>query len=390
MSANALTPPAVLDALEGALKEGEVGIQVAAYLNGELIIDAAAGIADPTTGREVTPETLFCPFSVTKAVTATTLHLQAERGHVEYDAPIATYWPEFAANGKQAITVRDVLTHQSGVPWMPDGVTPDKQADWDWMIRGFEGMSPSYPVGTNCYHALGWGWMIAEVVQRTDPKARPFSQFAREELLEPIGATDMFFGLPESEDQRLATLVGGEIPESTPYPMFFRGMPHAIHPSAEIFNLPVVRRTVHPGAGVITNARSMAAVFGLLANHGVMGGHRLLSADRVASFLTPRKNPDDIDLYLDMRVPVSAYGYYLSDDTPGMVPIITPGAPILWMPGAGGSVGWAELDSGLSVTMTHNHMRQVPPTVYQPIAAAVREVAAQMTAESATAPEQSA
>lgn len=372
-----ITHPLVEAALEEAVSSTEVGIQVSAYLNGKLIIDTYAGIADPATGQLVDTETMFYPFSVTKAVTATILHVQAERGFINYDTPIAEYWPGFGQNGKERITIRNVLTHQSGVPWMPEGVTPETQSDWQWMIKGFERMKPTYEIGTNCYHALGWGWILAEVIQRTDPLRRSFAQIVKDELLDPIGADSMFFGLPQSEDHRLARLVGGEIPVRTPFPMFFRGMPHEVHPSAEIFNQEVVRRTVHPGAGVITNARSMAAVFGLLANKGEMEGVRLLSSDRVESFLEARENSEEPDLYLDMHVPVSSYGYYLSDDTQGMIPIITPRKPIVWMPGAGASVGWAELDTGLGVAITHNHMQMTPPPSYVTIANAVRCVAAE-------------
>lgn len=374
--ASTLTTPALDAAMQKAVETTEVGIQVAAYLDGELLIDAGAGLADPDTGLPVTTDTLFQPFSVTKAVTATALHIQVERGLVDYDATIASYWPGFAANGKQNITVRNVLTHQSGVPWMPRGVTPELQADWDWMIKGFEQMTPDFPVGTNCYHALGWGWIIAEVIQRTDPYGRRFSQFVREEIQMPCGVTDLWFGLPATEDHRVARLVGGEIPESTPYPMFFRGMPHEVHPSAAIFNQEVVRRTVHPGAGIIANARSLAAHFGMLANQGAINGHQLLSERLVQSFLTPRDGNDVEDLYLGMKVPVSAYGYYLSDDTSGMIPIFSPHSPLLWMPGAGGSVGWAELDRGLGVAILHNHMQMTPPPVYRDIATAVRQAAA--------------
>jgi CubicO group peptidase (beta-lactamase class C family) len=381
-----LTTPALEAALAQSVETTELGIQVAAYRDGELIIDAFAGAADPG-GTPVDSETLFFPFSVTKAVTATALHLQAERGLVDYDAPVARYWPGFGANGKESITVRHVLTHQSGAPWMPEGVTPERQSDWDWMIRGFEQMSPDYELGTNCYHALGWGWIIGEVIARTDSKQRGFAGFVREELLEPLGVHDMFFGLPPEEDRRLATLVGGAIPASgaavaaslgldDEWDLFFKGMPREVHPSSVVFNEEIARRTVHPGAGVITNARSMAAHFALLAGKGAFNGVRLLSSERVEAFLTPRDNPDQVDLYLNMRVPVSAYGYYLSDDTPGMIPVITPGRPILWMPGAGSSVAWAELDTGLAVAITHNHMQSYAGEhPYVPIAAAVRAAA---------------
>ncbi|MGV2984262.1 serine hydrolase domain-containing protein [Microbacterium sp. AGC85] len=372
-----LTDPRIEAAIQEALDTTEVGIQVAAYLNGKLIVDTFGGIANPETGEPVSDDTLFYPFSVTKGVTSTVLHVQAERGFIDYDEPIVTYWPEWGKNGKEHITVRNVLTHQSGVPWMPEGVTPELKADWEWMIRGFEDMTPEYPVGTNCYHALGWGWIIAEIIQRTDPKGRSFAQIAKEEVLDPIGATDLHFGIGPEEDHRLARIVGGDIPESTPYPMFFRGMPHAVHPSGEIFNQEITRRTVDPGAGSITNARSMAAHWALLANKGEMNGVRLLSQGHVEQFLTPRPNTETVDMYLGMKVPVSAYGYYLSDETPGMIPVITPHSPIIWMPGAGSSIGWAELDTGLAVAITHNHMQMGPPPSYVTIANAVREVAAE-------------
>jgi CubicO group peptidase (beta-lactamase class C family) len=105
-------------------KNGEVGMQVAVYHYGQLAVDVWGGIADETTGRTVDGETLFPSFSVIKATTATALHIQAERGLIEYEKPIAEYWPEFAANGKATATIRDALSHRLGIPYMPEGVTP--------------------------------------------------------------------------------------------------------------------------------------------------------------------------------------------------------------------------------------------------------------------------
>jgi len=108
------------DAVDTVVREkGEVGLQVAAYLDGELIVDVQSGIADLETGRRVDRETLFPVFSVVKAVTAVALHLQAERGLIDYEAPISRYWPEFAANGKDKATIRDALSHRLGIPQMP-------------------------------------------------------------------------------------------------------------------------------------------------------------------------------------------------------------------------------------------------------------------------------
>ena len=104
----------------------EIGLQVAAYVDGVQVVDCWAGLADETTGRKVDGDTLFTVFSATKGVAATALHIQAQRGFINYDHPISEYWPEFAAHGKDKTTVRDALTHRCGVPQMPEGCTPEE------------------------------------------------------------------------------------------------------------------------------------------------------------------------------------------------------------------------------------------------------------------------
>src|SRR5262245_50929784 len=106
----------------------EIGLQVAAYLDGELIVDAVAGVSDADTKAAVTPDTLFTTFSCAKGVTATVVHLLAERGVFGYDDPVARYWPEFGQFNKDRITLRHVLTHTAGLTDVPFGVD---FADWD-------------------------------------------------------------------------------------------------------------------------------------------------------------------------------------------------------------------------------------------------------------------
>lgn len=118
---------ALLDDLVG--RNVERGVQVAAYLDGALVVDAWAGVADVAGGHPVAGNTLFNVFSATKGVTATVIHHLAERGRLDYDAPVASYWPEFGAHGKGAITVRHVLTHSAGLPQLPDGVQPADLCD---------------------------------------------------------------------------------------------------------------------------------------------------------------------------------------------------------------------------------------------------------------------
>src|SRR5581483_11117811 len=114
---------AVLDRLVAS--GAERGLQVAAWHNGRQVVDAWAGVADPATGRAVNGDTMFTVFSVTKGVAATAIHILAERGVLEYDAPVARYWPEFAQNGKARVTLRQALCHQAGIPRMPEPVTPE-------------------------------------------------------------------------------------------------------------------------------------------------------------------------------------------------------------------------------------------------------------------------
>jgi CubicO group peptidase (beta-lactamase class C family) len=189
-------------------EKGEIGLQVAAYLDGELIVDVQSGIADLETGRRVDRETLFPVFSVVKAVTAVALHLQAERGLIDYEAPISRYWPEFAANGKDKATIRDALSHRLGIPQMPTGVTPELMSDYDWMIDQLAQLKPLFMPGTaNGYMCFTFGWIIAECVRRTDPKNRPFGEFVHQEIVTPLGIDDLWIGLPSVLEPRVARLV---------------------------------------------------------------------------------------------------------------------------------------------------------------------------------------
>ena len=114
----------------------EIGLQVAAYLDGKLVVDAWAGMADEATKKPVDGDTMFMLSSTTKGVTATCMHACVEKHKLDYDMPIVKVWPEFGANGKGAATLRHALSHRTGVPQTPVGYTPDWLPDWDRMCRG--------------------------------------------------------------------------------------------------------------------------------------------------------------------------------------------------------------------------------------------------------------
>ncbi|MDX6507564.1 MAG: hypothetical protein QOG06_2208, partial [Gaiellaceae bacterium] len=356
--------------LARARELGEQGLQVAAYLDGEQIVDA-------WTGDGVDGSTLFPIFSVTKAITATAVHLQAERGLVEYDAPLARYWPEYGTRGKEAVTVRQVLSHRAGVPQMPVGVTPQQLTDWDWMVERLTEVEPLAEPGTrNTYLSMTFGWLLGEVVRRTDPQHRPFGRFVREEICEPLGMDSFWIGVPPAEQARISTLTFPEPPpEPPPGAPVLAAVPPQVRLTPELLNRPEIQGACLPAVGGISNARSLVRFFAMIANGGELDGVRLLSEERVLSFLEPRPDFDAHDDTYGRRMPVGVGGFWI--ESPGVTGAESEGHRLLGHTGAGGSIAWADLDTGLSIAFCHDRMLTL--TGEHPFAAladAVRAVAA--------------
>lgn len=370
----------VQNAIDIAIRErGEIGIQVAAYLDGRLVVDVWGGLADEATGRKVDGSTLFPVFSVTKAVTAVALHIQAERGLVDYEAPIVSYWPEFGTYGKDKGTVYDALTHRLGVPLMPAGTTPELMCDWDWMVRQISDMRPLFEPGTrSAYHSYTFGWVIGEIVRRTDPKQRPFGKFVQEEICNPLGIDNLWLGIPDEVEPRVAKLTNipaarPGVSRTTPGPLHELAIPPRVGTTQEVFGRADVRRSCLPGAGGIMNARSEARFFAMLAGSGALDGVRLLSEERVRWFSVPRP-PCDYDPVAGVPHRIGIGGFHL----PGKANMAPVGrnSRTFGHPGAGGSVGWADPDTRLAVAITHNRMFSATTPEENPLAPigqAVRE-----------------
>jgi CubicO group peptidase (beta-lactamase class C family) len=356
-------------------EHGEQGLQIAIYQHGELVVDAWAGLADVTDQRPVTADTLFPVFSMTKAVTALALHLQAERGLIEYDAPIALYWPEFAANGKGAATVQQALDHRLGVWQMPEGVTPETMCDFDRMVHDIAALPPMSEPGTqNCYMSLTFGWIVAEIVRRTDPQGRSFRQFVLDEITDRLGIEDLWIGVPPSEHHRVARLIDApprDIPLDAPTR---RALPAQLGAREEVYGRHDVREACIPGANGLANARSMARFFALLAGGGALNGVRLLSEERVASFRIPRPDADKPDAIYGYPVRVGS-GFWTggNDETINYGKLIGQSRNAIGHPGSGGSVGWADPDAGIAVAICHNRMLYPPFEALYPIRAAVAQ-----------------
>jgi CubicO group peptidase (beta-lactamase class C family) len=279
----------VQQAIDQLVESGtERGVQVAVYRDGEQVVDAVAGVADPDSGRPVDAGTVFYNFSIVKGATSTVAHMLAGRGLFGYDTPVAELWPEFAAHGKQAVTVRQVLDHTAGVPGIPLDTTAEDLCDWGRMCAAIADAELWWEPGTKVgYHAYTFGYIVGEVVRRATGK--PISQVLREEVAGPLGVADeLWFGMPASEHHRLARLEGepgaaqmaaqmlASMPPDLP---MFKAAPPELFPNAAFGNRADILEADIPAGGK-TSARAIARMYAALL--GEVDGVRLLPPERLA------------------------------------------------------------------------------------------------------------
>ena len=250
----------------------EIGLQVAAYLDGKLVVDAWAGMADEAGKKPVDGDTMFMLSSTTKGMTSTCMHVCVEKHKLDYNMPIVKVWPEFGANGKGNATLRHALAHQTGVPQTPVGYTPDWLADWDRMCRGIAELKPMYPIGQRtAYHSLNYGHINGEILRRVD--GRTINQFLQDEICKPLRINGVYLGVPDAELSRVAVLKDGP-PAPAAYDASMVGEPAGSY-VAKVFNRRDVQQAAIPGSGGIMSARGLARHYAMLANWGELDGVRI-------------------------------------------------------------------------------------------------------------------
>jgi CubicO group peptidase (beta-lactamase class C family) len=322
----------------------EIGLQVAAYLDGELVIDAWAGSADPAAGKPVDGDTLFMLSSTTKGVTATCLHLCVEKHGLRYDMPIVEVWPEFGAHGKESATLRMALAHQTGVPQTPVGYTPEWLPDWDRMCRGIADLTPMFPIGERtAYHSLNYGYINGEILRRVD--GRTIAQFLQEEICDPLGLDGAYLGVPDSELHRVAVLTDAP-PAPAEYDARMVGEPAGSH-VAEVFNRREVQQASIPGSGGLFSARGLARHYAMLANFGELEGVRVLPEARIRAAIELQSFEMDEIYKIRAR---RALGYRRGIDTG---PLASPEA--FGHVGGGGSFGYADPARRLGIGFAKNY-----------------------------------
>ncbi len=340
------------------VERGEVGASVCLRdTKGRVLVDLWGG-SHPDGQTAWTRDTTSVIFSCTKAATALCAHILIDRGELDPDALVTKYWPEFGVNGKDKTTVRDMLAHRSGVPALREPVKAGGFLDFDYMAQRLAGETPFWDPGTtHGYHLVSFGWTVGELIRRVSGKS--LGQFFKDEIAAPYGV-DFHIGLPTSEFGRVSKLIVYKAgPDDNPSEfikaMFAdqKGMQTLAfgNNGGWRFDSPESWRAEIGGAGGISNARGLAAMFGCL-----FGKAPLLSHGRINTLRTVVSEGMDKTLCIPTRF---GEGLMLSTDNrnlseQGNSAILGPGA--FGHVGMGGSIGFADPEAGFAFGYSMNKM----------------------------------
>jgi CubicO group peptidase (beta-lactamase class C family) len=346
---------------------GEVGAAVAVVVDGRTVVDLWAGHADPARNRPWQRDTIANVYSTTKGITAICAHRLADQGRLDIDAPVATYWPEFAQAGKAEIPVRYLLSHRAGLPAVRQILPSGSAYDWDKMASVLAAEEPWWEPGTkHGYHALTFGNLVGEVVRRISGQS--IGTYFRKEIAEPLGL-DFHIGLAEQHDVRTAEMLPMELPAPDENNPIFKALTDPQSMTFKAFANPpdlMVQTTVNtrawraaeiPAANGHSDARSLARLYGTLARGGELDGVRVLSRDAIERARVEQSYGEDAVL---LGLP-SRFGLGFMLDLPEHR--IVPQGEMFGHPGAGGSIGFADPTTGVGFGYVMNKMI-LPPDYF--------------------------
>ncbi|MFE9583019.1 serine hydrolase domain-containing protein [Nocardia sp. NPDC006044] len=338
-------------------RPGDGGGALAVYLHGEPVVDVWAGYARPEVPWA--RDTVAMAYSTGKGVASTLLHRLAERGAVAYDEPVATYWPAFAAAGKDRITVRELLSHRAGLHRLR-GLLPgpyDRFFDDAAVTAALAAAEPDpRRLVTSGYHGITFGHLVAELVRQVT--GTEFTEVLRTEIAEPLAAEELWFRVPDAERDRIATnfprlTVAGMSWENSSRLLgrtrFSAAMDTTPKGFADLVSDSRLHDSVMPGLNGVFSARSLARVYGALANGGELDGYRLLRPETI-ELITQRQvfTPDYV---LALRVPW-ALGYHAVPMKPSRADPISAFGHF----GLGGSGAFADPATGMSLGFITNRL----------------------------------
>ena len=316
---------AVEETFRRQLRHTDGGAAVTVFHRGEPVVDLWGGVRSDG-GAPWEADTLAMCFSTTKGVASAALHLQVEAGLVDYDERVATYWPEFAQNGKEDITVRHVLSHSAGLHRLRSVIdSADHMLDWDHMVEAIAAEPPAYEPGTRAgYHALTYGWLVGEIVRRVT--SRTIADVITNDLDAPLGLDGLYLGCPPDQRHRVAELapmrtlwprvprtvhrirrgVGDQIGRALSFvgsPVNPRRIVNALVPRGmeDVMAGPEVMDASIPAANGFFTARALASMYAVFAGGGEHDGVRLFSPDLVRQIGEEQNHSPDLVLVMPMR-----------------------------------------------------------------------------------------
>lgn len=336
----------------------DVGASCCATLEGETVVDLWGGFADEAKTKPWERNTIVAVHSTTKTMAALTALLLADRGELDFNAPVARYWPEFAANGKERIKVSYLMSHSSGLSGWKEPLKTEDLYDWEKMTSLLAAQAPLWEPGTaSGYHVVTFGFLIGEVVRRIAGKS--LGAVFREEIAEPLDA-DFHIGLPASEDSRVAETIPWPSPQTAVKPVFseiqeltFLNMPYDV---ASTIRTRAWRAAEIPAVNGYGNARSVAEIHCILANGGVARGKRFLSEAGCRKALEPQiEGPDLIMSHL----PPARFG--LGFHLPGpLLALDLPNPNTIYSGGGGSSWIFIDMDARTTFAYAANKMDRRP------------------------------
>ena len=330
------------------------GGALAVYVDGLPVVDVWKGWADRGGHLPWSADTAAMVFSASKGMAATVIHRLADRGLIDYEAPVAEYWPEFAANGKSAMTVREVMRHQAGLSGLR-GATKEDLLDHGVMEERLAAAAPGRLLGKSAYHALTFGWLMSGLARAVTGK--DMRVLFREELAEPLNSDGFHLGRPPAgSPTRVAeiimpqNIVGNPVVECVTRrvanqlsggwrSMYFQGAIAAVQGEIPLLDAQI------PAANGVVTARALGRMYGAIANGGEIDGTRFLSPELVAGLTGRRSLRPDRNLFVPLAFHLGYHSLPIGSVMPGFGHV-----------GLGGSVGWADPGDGVAFAVVHNRL----------------------------------
>ncbi|MCB1693030.1 MAG: beta-lactamase family protein [Pseudomonadales bacterium] len=339
-------------------KEIEIGASVCVYHQGKKVVDLWGGYTDVGMSHPWQRDTLVNVYSTTKGLASAAVAALYDEGKLDYDAKVIEYWPEFGAEGKQDVTVAQLLSHQAGLCGVDTKLTVEDLYDWDKMVNLLAAQKPLWSLGKDAgYHAVTWGYLPGELVRRITGKT--LGQYFREKIAGPLDA-DCYIGLPDSEMARVATLNGPNRARKKPKAPANTNMempklyPIALlNPSISPFKDACSRewrKAEIAAANAQANARGIATIYAALSMNGELNGVRILSKDAIDA-ATKLEVDNEIDLVTG-RAMRRGRGFMLNTEG-----AYGPSPNAFGHAGAGGSVGFADRDNQVAIGYAMNQMQ---------------------------------